>query len=62
MQESLVCQLCNLPLENSRVDFEYMGHTFHVDLPKCPKCGQIYISEDLTKGRMADVETELEDK
>jgi len=39
-----------------------MGHTFHTDLPKCPKCGQIFISEDMAKGKMAEVETELEDK
>ena len=28
----------------------------------CPKCGEVYLPEALVKGRMADVERELEDK
>ena len=62
MPESLTCHRCKLSLESARVDFDYMGHTFHIDLPRCPGCRQVFISEDLAKGRMADVEMELEDK
>ena len=62
MPESLICGLCQVPLEIARVDFDYMGHSFNTELPRCPKCGQVFIPEDLTKGKMADVEMELEDK
>ena len=62
MQASFICCRCQVPLEHARAEFSYMGHTFHTDLPKCPKCGQIFISEDMAKGKMAEVETELEDK
>jgi hypothetical protein len=33
-----------------------------MSFPHAPKCGQVYISEELTKGRMAEVEMNLEDK
>ncbi len=61
-QRELICDKCREKLEVARVTFRYMGHTFHADLPKCPKCGQVFIDEALVRGRMADVETELEDK
>ena len=60
--ENITCHLCQIPLQDAKVTFTYMGHIFHTDLPQCPKCGQTFVSEDLVKGKMADVETELEDK
>jgi uncharacterized Zn finger protein len=60
--ENIICHLCGIPLQNVRVELTYMGHIFHTDLPKCPQCGQVFVPEDLVKGKMADVETELEDK
>ncbi|MBP3925874.1 MAG: DNA-binding protein [Clostridium sp.] len=42
--------------------FDYIGHNFHTDLMRCPKCKEVYIPEKLVKGRMAEVERELEDK
>ena len=44
------------------MDFEYLGHTFFADAPRCPVCGQVYLSEELVKGRVAEVEMQLEDK
>lgn len=29
---------------------------------RCPKCGQVYIPEDLAKGKMAQLEKSLEEK
>lgn len=58
----LICSQCNCPLELKRVDFEYLGHTFFADAPRCPACGEVYLSEELIKGRVAEVEMELEDK
>ena len=62
MQRELICDKCKVKLENAHTTFNYMGHTFHTDLPRCPKCGQVFIDEELARGKMADVETELEDK
>ena len=42
--------------------FDYLGHNFHTEILCCPKCGEVYLPEALVKGRMADVERELEDK
>lgn len=61
-EEKLICGKCRCPLEERRVDFEYMGHVFFADAPRCPQCGAVYLSEDLVRGRVAEVERELEDK
>jgi hypothetical protein len=42
--------------------FSYLGHAFRTDVLRCPSCGQVFIPESLAKGRMAEVETTLEDK
>ena len=62
MEGILKCSLCGVDLISQQVEFSYMKSVFHHDFPKCPKCGQVFIPEDIVKGRMADVETELEDK
>ncbi|MEW6265544.1 MAG: DVU_1557 family redox protein [Thermodesulfobacteriota bacterium] len=56
------CQKCDLPLEAGPVTVEYLGNQFTTDLPRCPGCGLVYISEDLAQGKMAEVEQILEDK
>lgn len=58
----LICHRCNVELKLERTFFNYLGRSFYTDLPKCPKCGQVFISEDVAKGRMAEVEMQLEDK
>ncbi|MDR1471282.1 MAG: Mut7-C RNAse domain-containing protein [Synergistaceae bacterium] len=58
----LTCGLCGVPLELIKAQFGYLGHKFHTEVPRCPKCGQVFISEELARGRMAEVETLLEDK
>ena len=61
-EPKLTCNLCGLALENANANFTYLGHAFRADVPRCPGCGQIFISEALAKGRIAQVESELEDK
>jgi hypothetical protein len=39
-----------------------MGGTYVVELLKCPRCGLVFIPEDLALGKMAEVEQILEDK
>lgn len=60
--EKLICCKCQKELEMKKVDFSYLGHTFFTDLPSCPECGMVYISEELVKNRISEVEMQLEDK
>lgn len=61
-EEQLICMKCNVPLVPLKTTFTYLKHEFYADLPRCPVCKQVYVSEELAKGRMASVETTLEDK
>ena len=58
----LVCGACGVPLEIGKVEASYLGQSFPVELPRCPSCGFVYVSEDLALGRMLKVEQALEDK
>jgi len=59
---SVLCGLCQQPLEPATVPVAYLGSAFPVTLLKCPTCGQVFIPEDLALGKMAEVEKMLEDK
>jgi len=58
----LKCGLCNEPLVIRKTVFSYLERSFTHDVPRCPKCGKVYISMELAEGRMAEVEHQLEDK
>lgn len=57
-----MCEECSRNLVVGKVTVEYLGNRFVTDLPICPGCGRVYISEDLATGKMAEVEQLLEDK
>jgi hypothetical protein len=57
-----LCTKCEFPLEVGKVNVGYLGSMFPVDLLRCPRCGQVFVSEDLAVGKMAEVEKLLEDK
>ena len=59
---NLVCGACDAPLEMGKVEASYLGQSFPVELPRCPSCGFVYVSEELALGRMLKVEQALEDK
>jgi len=61
-QEKLFCYKCKKELEMKKTDFSYLGHSFFTEVPRCPECGMVYISEELVKGRISEVEMQLEDK
>jgi hypothetical protein len=44
------------------INVAYMGNRFTAELPHCPGCGKVLISEHVALGRMAEVEKLLEDK
>jgi hypothetical protein len=58
----LVCQKCDVPLEPGRVMVKYLDNAFPVELPRCPRRGQVFVPESLAVGKMLDVEKALEDK
>ena len=41
---------------------KYLDNAFPVELPRCPRCGQVFVPESLAVGKMLDVEKALEDK
>ena len=48
--------------KRGRWNISYLGSMFPVDLRRCPKCGQVFIPEELVLGKMSEVEKLLEDK
>lgn len=60
--KELKCGKCGVPLEPMEAHFKYLKRQFKYTVPRCPKCGFVYISEDLANGRIKEVETVLEDK
>ncbi|HIJ75496.1 MAG TPA: hypothetical protein HPP81_02150 [Deltaproteobacteria bacterium] len=57
-----ICVRCKRPLEPGTVSIAYQKSSFPVELFRCPDCGQVYISEELAIGKMAEIEMLLEDK
>lgn len=60
--EKLKCAGCGCGFVNRRVTLSYVGHNFSVEVPCCPRCGNVYIPMELAEGKMREVETMLEDK
>jgi len=58
----LICHPCQKELVPRRTEFAYLGHSFYADILRCPGCGQVFIPEALARGRIAEVEMQLEDK
>ena len=56
------CGACSTELVPKKIVLAYMGHTVAHEVPTCPKCGKVYICEELAEGRMSEVEQALEDK
>ena len=58
----MLCGRCNLGLVKSKVKLMYLNMKFEEDLYKCPKCGQVFVPEQLATGKILDVEMALEEK
>lgn len=58
----LMCDACRIELKEDNVEFKYLGKSFRHKVPRCPSCGQVYLTEELVTGRICEVERQLEDK
>jgi hypothetical protein len=56
------CSICKMELVVKKTVFSYLGHSVAHEVLACPKCGKVFISEELAEGKMAEVEEQLEDK
>ena len=57
-----LCAACDLPLQIAVVKLTYLDETFAADLPSCPACQRVFISEEQAVVKMAQAERMLEDK
>jgi ribosomal protein S27AE len=58
----IACGKCNVPLQPAKVTIYYLGHQIQHDLPQCPSCGQVYLSEETVDAKMKKLEELLEEK
>jgi NAD-dependent SIR2 family protein deacetylase len=56
------CERCQCHLVVGQVSVSYMNNGFTTDLPYCPTCKTVLISDAVASGKMAEVEQILEDK
>ena len=61
-QPRIKCIKCNVYMKPEKTVLEYLGHRITHELPRCHKCGQVFVSEELVRGKMREVEIILEDK
>ena len=61
-EHKLICDRCSVELTPHRTEFSYLGNKIEHDIPTCPLCGQVYVSRELTTGKIREVEELLEDK
>lgn len=57
-----ICDKCKEKLVLQKVKVSYLSGNFDVELFKCPKCGNVFIEEEMALGKMLEVEKGLEDK
>ena len=60
--EKLICDKCGVEMEMIEASFDYLTRSFRHKVPRCPNCGQISLPEELVTGKMAEVESMIEDK
>ncbi|KNZ43576.1 DVU_1557 family redox protein [Acetobacterium bakii] len=59
---TLICLKCQVHLEMHITNFSYLGFNFSTEVPTCPICGLMFLSEELVRGKVTEVEMGLEDK
>ena len=57
-----ICNKCKCGLKEMDAQFSYLDKKFRHKVLRCPQCGQVFIPEDLDRGKMAQLERSLEEK
>jgi Zn-finger nucleic acid-binding protein len=57
-----MCVRCRVSLSPEKTTLSYLNRGFEAELMRCPRCGKVFIGEDLALGKMLEVERSLEDK
>ena len=57
----LKCKKCGISLVKANAVFGYLENAFPVEMPVCPKCGFVYVPEELALGKVLSVEKVLEE-
>ncbi|MEA3283891.1 MAG: hypothetical protein U9Q00_02800 [Synergistota bacterium] len=60
--EEWICDQCGVELETAEVTLTYLGASFPAKIPRCPRCGMVFIPSSVALGKMLQVEQGLEDK
>lgn len=61
-KQTLICDKCQVEMEDIEVQFSYLKKSFRHKVKRCPKCGQVSLSEEIVNGRMSEVEAMVEEK
>lgn len=62
LENQMKCNKCNCLLKPASVKFSYLDSIFSLGALRCPKCGNILITEKLADGRIHSTENFLEDR
>ena len=57
-----LCSRCRCQLELTEIHVTCLERHFTHKVPRCPQCGQVYITEELAEGKIAQLEKSLEEK
>jgi hypothetical protein len=60
--DKIECEKCKCALESVKTTGNYLGYRFQVELQGCPKCGQVFVPEELVRTKIAELESALEQK
>ena len=60
--KSILCNKCGVGLIEKEITFKYLEIDFGAEASCCPQCGQVYLSEEIATGKLAEIEMMLEDK
>lgn len=61
-KSTLICDACQVELEEMEAQFTYLDKFFHHKALRCPACGQVYLPETLVLDKMQVVEKQMEEK
>lgn len=61
-EKQLKCSMCDCQLVSAGVKFSYLDNPFSLTALRCPKCGQVFVSEEFADGQIRFSEIFLEDR